>query len=61
MPWKSEAQRRWGNSPSGQEALGKSGVAEWNAATPKGKPLPEKVGKKPTSFKRKMSNAFPNR
>lgn len=45
MPWKSQAQKRWGNSPSGQKALGKAGVAEWNAAT-KGKKLPRKVSKK---------------
>lgn len=43
MPFVSEAQRRWGNSPSGQEALGKEGVKEWNSAT-KGKSLPERKG-----------------
>jgi len=43
-PWKSLAQERWGNSKSGQKALGKKGVAEWNAAS-KGKKLPEKVSK----------------
>ena len=43
-PWESEAQRRWGNSPSGKKALGAAGVHEWNEAT-KGKKLPEKVGK----------------
>jgi len=43
MPWKSEAQRRWGNSPSGEKALGKAGVHEWDEAT-KGKSLPEKIG-----------------
>lgn len=41
MPWKSDAQRRWGNSPSGQEALGKAGVNEFNQAS-KGKVLPER-------------------
>lgn len=39
MPWKSEAQRRWGNSPSGHAALGDAGVKEWNRAS-KGKKLP---------------------
>lgn len=44
MPFVSDAQRRWGNSPAGHEALGDAGVKEWNAAT-KGKVLPEKVEK----------------
>lgn len=45
MPWKSEAQRKWGNSPAGIKALGgKKNVAEWNTAT-KGKNLPQKVKK----------------
>ena len=43
MPWVSDAQRRWGNSPSGHKALGDSGVAEWNAAS-KGKKLPARKG-----------------
>lgn len=42
MPWKSAKQRAWGNSPAGEKALGKAGVAEWNAAS-KGKKLPKKV------------------
>ena len=34
MPFKSEAQRKWGNSPAGIKALGgKKAVAEWNRAT----------------------------
>jgi hypothetical protein len=41
MPWKSKAQARWGNSPSGHAALGDSGVDEWNSAT-SFKTLPEK-------------------
>ena len=45
MPFVSDAQRRWGNSPAGQKALGKKGVAEWNAATA-GKSLPERKSKK---------------
>ncbi len=42
MPWKSDAQRKWGNSPAGHKALGNKGVAEWNSAT-KGAKLPEHV------------------
>jgi hypothetical protein len=42
MPWQSEAQRRWGNSPEGHKALGKAGVKEWNDATGN-KKLPERV------------------
>jgi len=34
MPWKSKAQQRWGNSPTGKKALGGQGaVDEWNQAT----------------------------
>lgn len=44
MPYKSQKQRAWANSPSGIKALGKAGVAEWNKAS-KGKSLP-KVAKK---------------
>jgi hypothetical protein len=44
MPWKSDAQRRWGNSPAGHKALGDSGVDEWNSAS-KGKKLPKKATK----------------
>lgn len=42
MPWKSKAQERWGNSPSGHKALGDSGVEEWNSATGKDADLPER-------------------
>lgn len=46
MPWLSEAQRRWGHSPSGVKALGgKAKVAEWDAAS-KGKKRPARVKKK---------------
>lgn len=46
MPWKSEAQKRWGNSPAGIKALGgKSNVEEWNKATGN-RPLPKYVPKK---------------
>ena len=41
MPWKSDAQRRWGHSPSGEKAIGKDSVHEWDEA---GKEMPEKVG-----------------
>ena len=43
-PWVSQVQAAWGNSPAGKEALGSSGVKEWNDAT-KGKKLPKKVAK----------------
>lgn len=46
MPWKSEAQRRWGNSPAGIKALGgKQNVAEWNRETGN-KKLPKVAPKK---------------
>ena len=45
MPWVSQAQRRWGNSPSGHRALGNAGVAEWNSAS-KGQQPPEKTPEK---------------
>jgi hypothetical protein len=38
MPWKSDKQRAWGNSPAGHKALGDAGVAEWNSAS-KGKTM----------------------
>ncbi len=38
----SQAQRRWGHSPSGLAALGKRGVAEFDRATA-GHRLPERV------------------
>lgn len=46
MPWKSQAQRKWGNSPVGIKALGgKKAVEEWNKATV-GKKLPKVAPKK---------------
>ncbi len=43
MPFVSGAQRRWGHTKEGTEALGgPEKVAEWDAST-KGKKLPEKV------------------
>lgn len=44
MPWKSDQQRKWGNSPAGVAAMGKDKVAEFNAAS-KGKDLPSKAMK----------------
>lgn len=42
MPWKSDAQRKWGHSPAGLKALGgKKKVAEWDSATKE--KIPEKV------------------
>ena len=44
MPFVSDAQRRWGNSPAGVKALGgKEKVAEWESHATKGRKLPEKV------------------
>lgn len=52
MPWKSKAQQRWGNSPTGVKALGgKAAVSEWNGATDQAK-LPEKVGALRKAMKR---------
>ena len=46
MPWRSEAQRRWGHSPAGMKALGgKKKVAEWDRES-KNKKRPERVHKK---------------
>jgi hypothetical protein len=51
MSYKSKAQERWAHTPSGEKALGKSGVKEWDAAS-KGTELPERKMKK--SKKHKM-------
>ncbi len=63
MPFKSRAQQRWGNSPSGQKALGKAGVAEWNSTTGN-KSLPERLGhtksrKNSEQLKRAMAQKKP--
>lgn len=42
MPYKSEAQRRFFNSPAGKAKIGKEEVEHWNEAS-KGKNLPEKA------------------
>jgi len=48
MPWESKAQAAWGHTAEGVKALGgKSKVAEWDAATPKGS-LPARAKKKIT-------------
>jgi hypothetical protein len=63
VPWKSKAQERWGNSPSGHAALGTAGVNEWNQATGKGAKLPERKRKKPSlehKVAKKIKKAFPN-
>ena len=53
MPFKSDAQRRWGHTAEGEKALGgPSKVAEWDAAT-KGKDLPEKLTHKVQPLKGK--------
>lgn len=41
MPWKSDKQRKWGNSPTGIKAMGKEKVNEFNKAT-KGRNIPAK-------------------
>lgn len=52
MPWKSDVQRRWGNSPSGKKALGgQAKVDEWNQAS-KGMKFPEKKKRLPRHIHR---------
>jgi len=56
-PFLSEAQRRWGHTQAGKEALGgNAGVHEWDEAT-KGKKLPERVGKAEPLEKGAIKNA----
>ena len=43
MPYKSEAQRKFFNSPAGQRKIGKAEVEEWNKESKGQKNLPEKV------------------
>ena len=46
MPFVSRAQQRWGHTAAGEKALGgASAVAEWDSVTPKGKAVPQRVGK----------------
>ena len=51
MPWVSDKQRRWGNSPAGAKAMGAAKVEEFNAAT-RGKKLKE-TASKPSNTKKK--------
>jgi hypothetical protein len=44
MPYKSDSQRRFFNSPAGKKKVGAKVVKEFNEAS-KGKSLPEKVSK----------------
>jgi gamma-glutamylcyclotransferase (GGCT)/AIG2-like uncharacterized protein YtfP len=46
MPWKSQQQQKWGNSPAGKQAMGQNAVNEFNKATA-GKALPQKLSLKP--------------
>ena len=43
MPYKSEAQRRFFNSPAGKKKIGKEEVEEWNEKSKGKKNLPESV------------------
>ena len=49
MPHKSEAQRRYFNSPAGKAKIGKEEVEHWNEVS-KGKELPEKAVDKALSM-----------
>lgn len=53
MPYKSDQQRKWAHTKTGEKVLGPSMVAEWDAAS-KGMKLPKKVGKLSSMKKRKM-------
>lgn len=45
MPFVSDDQRKWGNSPAGLKALGgHAKVSEWNQST-KGRDLPKRIHK----------------
>lgn len=43
MPYKSEAQRKFFNSPAGKRKIGKAEVEKWNEESKGQKNLPEKV------------------
>lgn len=43
MPWVSDKQRRWGNSPAGIAAMGAAKVHEFNEATKRKKRIRRKV------------------
>lgn len=58
MPFRSIAQKVWGHSPEGTEALGgKAAVAEWDKET-EGKKLPARKRPQPPH---RTSNAQPRR
>lgn len=44
MPYKSEAQRKFFNSPAGKKKLGEEEVEKWNEESKGQKNLPKKVG-----------------
>lgn len=46
MPIRSKAQRRWLHWAEGQKKLPEGTAARWEAHTPEGEPLPERVGEK---------------
>ena len=48
MPYKSEAQRKFFNSPAGKEKLGEEEVEKWNKESKGQKNLPKKVSSKDT-------------
>lgn len=63
MPYKSDAQRRWAHTPSGEQALGgPAKVAEWDAAS-KGMKLPERKApaKAPTVAHQRVAKALMKR
>ena len=55
MPYKSEAQRRFFNSPAGKAKIGKEEVEHWNEVS-KGKELPEKAEDNKSGFNASMHN-----
>ncbi len=58
MPWKSNQQRKWGNSSAGLKALGgESKVDEWNQAS-KGLKLPMAAPKKAKTYKMAKKKAI---
>ena len=48
MPYKSESQRKFFNSPAGKEKIGEKEVEKWNEESKGQKNLPEKVSSKDT-------------
>lgn len=54
MKWASDAQRKWGHTESGKEALTKKEIAQADQAS-KGKKLPARIPMKPPKLKVRMS------